>query len=101
LGATKFAVTTHGADCDAPAAIDGTPFFQMPAIAAEEGVSGVAQVKIDLTSAGYLAAEQLFATSGNRWLDRAALLSAKMTHYTAESVNCQHVAGSYLYEVEF
>jgi len=88
-------------ECNAAAAIDGTPFFEMPAIAAEQGVAGIAQVKIDLTSSGRLAGAEMFASSGNRWLDAAALLSARMTRFTSEISNCQHVAGSYLYEVEF
>jgi TonB family protein len=101
LGPAHVGVATHKAGCDVPAAINGTPFFEMPSIAAEQGVSGLAEVKIDLTSAGSLAASKIFASSGNRWLDEAALLSARLTSYTSETVNCEHVAGSYLYEVEF
>jgi TonB family protein len=87
--------------CDVPAAVDGTPYFEVPAIAAGQGVSGTAEVKVDITSAGSLAREELFSMSGNPWLDRAALLSARMTRFTSEVANCQHVAGSYLYEVQF
>jgi len=101
LGPVHVGVMTYKAGCNAPAAIDGTPFFEMPAIAAEQNIGGTAQVKIDLTSSGSLAASSLFASSGNRWLDDAALLSARMTRYTSETVNCEHIAGSYLYEVEF
>lgn len=101
IGPAHVGVATHKAGCDAPAAINGSAFFEMPSIAAEQGVSGIAEVKIDLTSAGSLAESRLFASSGNHWLDEAALLSARMTRYTSETVNCEHVAGSYLYEVEF
>lgn len=95
-----FAISTR-AGCDAPASIDGNPFFEMPTIAAEQGVSGVSLVRIDLTSAGSLASERLYSSSGNRWLDAAALLSARMTRYTSETANCRHIAGSYIYEVDF
>lgn len=98
--ATHVAVLTRPG-CDAPASVAGTPFFEMPTIAAEQGIGGLAQVKIDLTAGGNLSGAALFASSGDRWLDEAALLSARLTRFTAETVNCKHVAGSYLYNVEF
>lgn len=101
LSPAGVAVVGAPSKCDTPAAIDGTPFFEMPQIAAEQDVSGQASVKIDITSGGALANEKLYSTSGNRWLDEAALLSARLTRYVPEMVNCEHVAGSYLYEVEF
>ncbi len=87
--------------CTASAGINGAPYFEMPTIAQEMGLSGIAQVKIDLTSAGNLLGAQIFDTSGNRWLDAAALKSARMTRFTPEISNCVHVAGSYLYQVDF
>lgn len=87
--------------CNKPAAIDGNPYFEMPPIAFEQGVTGTADVKIDLTSTGKLAKEELYGSSGNPWLDRAALLSARMTRFDAAVVNCEHVGGSYMYDVEF
>ncbi len=90
-----------GAGCNADAAVSGSPYFEMPQIASEMGASGIAQVKIDLTSSGSLAAAQIFSSSGNFWLDDAALRSARLTQYTSQTINCEHVAGSYLYEVDF
>lgn len=101
LSPAQVAVVTSRPGCSASAGVNGTPYFEMPTIAHEMGVSGIAQVKIDLTSAGNLAGEQIFSTSGNRWLDAAALQSARMTQFTPEISNCVHVAGSYLYEVDF
>lgn len=43
----------------APAKVDDV-FFEMPAIAGEEGVSGIAQVKIDLTAAGNIGRRATF-----------------------------------------
>lgn len=101
LAPPQVGVTSAGPGCDVPASIDGNPFFEMPRIAVEQGVSGLAKVRIDITSTGRLASEELYGTSGNRWLDQAALLSARLTHYTAETANCERVAGTYLFEVEF
>ncbi|HLI96582.1 MAG TPA: TonB family protein [Candidatus Baltobacteraceae bacterium] len=90
---------SHG--CTAPASVDGTPYWRMPTIAEDEGASGIAQVKIDLTAAGDLAGATIFSSSGNPVLDQAALESARMTRFTSEVANCKHVGGSYLYQVEF
>lgn len=87
-------------ECAKPASI-GTPYWVMPAIAAEQGVSGTAQVKVDLNPAGELVHAAIYSSSGNPWLDEAAITSAKMTQFTAEVVDCHHVGGSYLYDVEF
>lgn len=95
------AAVSHRPGCDAPATVDDMPFVEAPRIAAEQGVTGTAQVKIRLTAAGKLAASEMFSSSGNPWLDEAALLSARMTRYSAELVNCERVGGSYLYQVDF
>lgn len=86
---------------DAPAAIAGAPFFEMPRIAEQQGVSGVSEVKIDLSQSGALTAESLAVSSGNRWLDAAAMRSARMSYFVPELKHCDHVSGSYLYEVAF
>jgi TonB family protein len=73
----------------------------MPQIALEMAISGTSQVKIDLAATGDLKAASLFASSGNAVLDNAALRTAKLNRYIPETVNCRHVAGSYLVQVEF
>lgn len=89
------------ASCNAPAAVNSLPFFEMPEIASGEGIHGTSSVRIDLTSSGSLAREALFTSSGNVWLDDAAMRSARLTRFTAELVDCKYVAGTYLYEVEY
>jgi TonB family protein len=101
LSPSHAAVVSHKPGCDAEAGINGTPYFEMPTIAQEMDISGTSSVKIDLAATGDLRAASLFQSSGNRWLDEAALRSARMTRYVSETIDCQHVAGSYLLEVEF
>jgi TonB family protein len=101
LSPSRVAVAGAPSSCDRDAAVDGVPYLVVPEIAAQQGVGGTAQVKIDLTSAGKVAAESLFTGSGNKWLDNAALVSAKLTQFTPEVRDCQPIAGSYLYEVRF
>jgi TonB family protein len=84
-----------------PASIAGYAFYETPSIAAAQGVTGSASVKIDLASNGGLVSNSLYASSGNPWLDAAALRSARMTHFTPELRNCQHVGGTYLYTVDY
>jgi TonB family protein len=87
--------------CDAPAAVDGAPYFEMPSVADAMNAHGTVDVKIDLTSSGKLAHEELFSSSGNLALDNAAMLAARLTQFTPETAGCRHVAGSYLFEVVF
>jgi TonB family protein len=101
LSSSHVAVSNSRPGCDVAAGVDGAPYFEMPTIAADEGLHGMAQVKIDLTSDGSLAQEALYSSSGNHWLDNAALKSARLTKFTPETIGCERVAGSYLYDVEF
>lgn len=100
LSAAALGVNTSSG-CQRDATVDGTPYWEMPAIAAEQGVTGIARVKIQLTPAGILAHEAMYSSAGNPWLDEAALTSARMTRFSSEVVNCEHVGGTYLYEVDF
>jgi TonB family protein len=86
---------------DIPASIAGYAYFEMPSIAAAQGVSGSASVKIELAPNGSLVSNNLYASSGNPWLDAAALRSARLTHFTSELRGCRHVGGSYLYTVDY
>ena len=90
--------------CAAPhtnAAVLGTPWDETPSIVQEMGLSGASIVQIDLQPTGSLAHVALAHSSGNRWMDDAALRTARQTRYAPETQNCSAVAGSYLLEVEF
>jgi TonB family protein len=96
--------TSGNASCSAPhtdAALRGMPSYEMPTIAEEQGASGVSVVEIDLNANGTLAQYRLAGSSGDRWLDQAALRTARMSQYQPETQNCAPVAGSYLLEVDF
>jgi TonB family protein len=101
LTALHTGVVSAPAKCNKPAAIDGEMYVDVPKIASLQGVSGISTVKIDLSATGALAGEALFASSGNPWLDLAALDSPRTARFTPEMVNCAPVAGSYLYQVDF
>ena len=86
--------------CNTPARVDEA-YADAPAIASLQGVTGIAEVKIALTASGALSGETLFASSGNPWLDRAAMESAGTARFTPAVANCRRVGGMYLYEVDF
>ncbi len=90
-----------GNACVAPAGVYDHPYYDRPPITDELGAHGTAVVKIDLSATGMLAHEELYASSGNWWLDDAALRSARLTRFTPEVIGCRGVAGSYLYRVDF
>ena len=94
-------LVTACASRDIPAQVAGDAFFQMPTIASEQGIDGTATVKIALNANGALVSHEIFTSSGNAWLDRAALQSARMTRFSAETRNCERVGGTYLYAVQF
>ncbi len=76
-------------------------FFEMPAIAEGQGATGTSGVAIELSSAGSLVSEYIIQSSGNPNLDRAAMLSARMSRFSPEVSNCAAVGGNYLYTVTF
>ena len=101
LSTSTTAVVAPRPGCDSAAAVDGQPYFEMPAIAIQEGATGRTEVRIDLRATGKLSNAALFSSSGDAWLDAAALRSARLTRFSAEMSNCKAQAGSYLYVVEF
>jgi TonB family protein len=86
---------------NADAAIDGVPFFEMPEIAKRQRVRGESLVRIDLAETGRLRSAAIEQSSGNRWLDGAALSTARLSRYSGEIRNCAKVAGTYLISVSF
>lgn len=97
----QLGVSSVRSGCQADAAVDGTPFWEKPRIADEQGINGTVAVQIDLTSTGSLAYEKVYSSSGNSLLDGAAMRSARMTRFSPETVDCRHVGGSYLYVVDY
>lgn len=94
-------LVTACASANIPAQVIGDAFFQMPTIAAEQGISGTTTVQIALNAKGGLVSHRIFASSGNPWLDGAALQSARMTRFAPETRNCERVGGAYLYAVQY
>ena len=99
--AANVAVMSVCRNANVAAAVNGTPFFEMPAIAQGQGATGTSGVAIEISPAGALLSESIIEPSGNPNLDRAALLSARMTRFTPEISNCAAVGGTYLYTVTF
>lgn len=84
-----------------PASISHAEPADLPAIAAEQNVTGIATVRIAIDRAGRLTHAALLDSSGNRFIDQAALRAAKFSRYTAESRDCAHVGGTYALVVDF
>ncbi len=102
--AQMLAANVQRGQCATPhtdAAIAGTPFFEMPQIAEEEGDRGASVVEVDLLPSGTLNHYALEQSSGNFVLDHSAFRTARMTKYQPETQNCVAIPGSYLLEVDF
>lgn len=74
---------------------------EMPRIAADQGLTGSVQVKVQLTAKGTVEDASVFVSSGSTILDTAAVDAAKRTTYAPKTVDCEHVPGSYLFKVNF
>jgi len=90
--------------CAAPyatAAIKAAAPAVVPIIAAEQNVSGITSVRIELDPRGNLTSTSVLDTSGNRWLDLEALRAARLSRYSAEVNGCERVGGAYSFVVDF
>jgi TonB family protein len=78
------------------------PSVEMPTIADEQGVmSGESIVEVSLSSKGDVIRATIEKSSGNRWLDNAALRTTRTTLFIPATTNCEPVGGTYLYAVDF
>ena len=85
----------------APAALTAAAPADLPAIAAGQNVTGITAVRIVLDPGGRLTQQSVLASSGNRWLDRAAIAAARQSSYRAEVRDCAPVGGTYAFVVDF
>jgi TonB family protein len=89
-------------ECKAvPASISSAAPAELPTIAAEQNVTGITEVRIDLDAAGRLGKSSVLASSGNRWIDQAALRAARTSRYSAEMRDCEPLGGAYAFVVDF
>ena len=70
-------------------------YTDTPEIARQDGINGTAIVTADLKPNGYVMEAEIARSSGNRWLDEAALDSARQAHFVG---NC---AATQTFAVEF
>jgi TonB family protein len=73
----------------------------LPPIAAEQHVTGTTAVLVNIDARGRLIDSAVLASSGNSWIDRAALHAARGSRYTAEVRDCAPVGGVYAFVVDF
>jgi TonB family protein len=85
----------------APAAVTVPAFADVPEIAAGQHATGITGVRIVLDEIGRLKEQSVLVSSGNRWLDRAALTAARQSRYRAEVRDCAPAGGAYAFVVDF
>jgi TonB family protein len=101
LGTTIVGASISCAASDRPAAITEVATPVLPAIAEGQHVTGITTLRIRLDAAGRLTREEVLNSSGNRWINRAARESARLSSYGAEVRNCERVPGAYALVVDF
>jgi TonB family protein len=65
------------------------------------GTSTTAMIKVNLDASGRVTGVSVYASTGSLELDQAAMRAARESTYSPEMRDCQAVAGSYLFKVEF
>jgi TonB family protein len=74
----------------------------IPAAAIGMGAtSGTVKVRVDLSESGKLKGSSVLASSGNFFLDRAAIEAVREMAFSPEQDNCVATGGSYAVEVVF
>jgi TonB family protein len=86
---------------DHAAGFSGPAFAEYPPIAQLQGIAGETRVRVDLSEHGKLRTAAVDRSSGNPWLDKAAVAAARNLRYSPEVTNCEAVAGSYALNVQF
>ena len=93
-----------GATCkisSAPATVSPVVPADIPTIALLQGATGNTTVQVTLSETGALETATIAESSGNQWLDKAALSAVRGQKYSPEISGCQPVSGSYFVSVEF
>ena len=85
----------------APASVTYAEPADLPAIAVGQGVTGITMLRIALDTRGQLTSKSVMSSSGNPWIDKAALRTAAFSRYSAEIRDCQRVPGTYGLIVDF
>ena len=74
---------------------------EWPSIAEQQGASGTAVVRIDLSETGAVQNAVVVKSTGNTSLDKAAQESALEQQYAPRVRDCANVSGAYLINVDF
>lgn len=85
----------------APATVAQTNSADLPDIAVGQNVSGLTVVHVELDRNGSLVADDVMASSNNRWIDEAALRAARSLRYSPEIRECRNIGGDYALIVDF
>ncbi len=99
LAADTVSATLSG--CSAAASVAAAAPAVLPTIAASQNITGVTAVRVTLDRRGTLTGASVLGSSGNPWLDRAALSAARLSRFTPEMRNCERVGGEYAFLVDF
>ena len=74
---------------------------ETPPIAAQDYLTGTADVQVDIDANGSTIGAYIMKSSGVPILDRAALKAARESSFQPEVRDCAAVAGSYIFQVDF
>ena len=97
---TGTTVAASLSSCSAAPSVVAAPVV-LPEIAAAQQIAGVTAVRVTIDRRGTLTGASVVSSSGNPWLDRAALGTARLSRFTPELRDCERVGGEYAFLVDF
>jgi TonB family protein len=72
-----------------------------PSIAIAQNATGKAIVEVKLSTSGSVVATRIVESTGNKWLDREALDTARRSTFVPAVQQCTATGGSYRVTIEF
>lgn len=84
---------------DATATAPSAPDY--PEMARQQGAQGVVLITVELNADGSVAEVTVYKSSGNSFLDGAALAAAQRSKYRAEIFRCERIPGTYIFHADF
>ena len=104
IGVAALTSAPGSTDCDVPfanATVTSAASPEYPGFARDQNLGGEVYVIVAVNGDGTLGDAWLYAPSGSRDLDQAALRAARQTKYKGGRVFCQAAGGDYLFHAIF
>jgi TonB family protein len=99
--ATSSPVSSDCAEPSKNASVTEPASLEYPEFERRRGASAVVDVEVAINASGTLDGAWIFAPSGSKWFNEAALRSARMSKYTGGTAYCRPANAIYIFQAVF